>query len=250
MLCHASVALAVGCGEFRKPWNNIPQQIWPHSVIRTLMMFSFTFTLGQLTYCVALCYWPEGEKDGRAASGGALAPEPPRTTGAGPHFHGFCHFPVCGIGAGLFPPFFFSVVEIGHLFALKLDNFTSHFSDFFEIGHPIFSFSPHFFWNQTKFSASPGRREPKYCVFKLIFPPNLRSDNEWSPISKKKKTQGKKDPRPKLPPGKGQNPRDSGPTPVARGGSGAKAPPLATRPKRGLQLPWDLLKNSPLLLCR
>ena len=29
---------------------------------------------------------------------------------------------------------------------------------------------------------------------------------------------------------RGKNPWDSGPTPVARGGSGAKAPPLAARP--------------------
>jgi len=31
-------------------------------------------------------------------------------------------------------------------------------------------------------------------------------------------------------------------TPVARGGCGP--PPLAPRPKRGLQLPWDLPQNS------
>jgi len=36
---------------------------------------------------------------------------------------------------------------------------------------------------------------------------------------------------------------DGGQTPVARGGSGAKAPPLAARQKRGLQLPWDLLQT-------
>jgi len=37
----------------------------------------------------------------------------------------------------------------------------------------------------------------------------------------------------------------SGPTPVARGGCGAKAPPLAECPERGcLQLPWDLLEKS------
>jgi len=40
--------------------------------------------------------------------------------------------------------------------------------------------------------------------------------------------------------------RDCGPTPVARGGCGTKAPPLAARPKGGLQRPWDLLQNYPL----
>ena len=35
-----------------------------------------------------------------------------------------------------------------------------------------------------------------------------------------------------------------GPTPVARGSSGANVPLLAARPKRDLQLPWDLLPNS------
>jgi len=40
--------------------------------------------------------------------------------------------------------------------------------------------------------------------------------------------------------------RGSGPNPMAHGGCRVKAPPLATRPKRGLQLPWDLLQNSPL----
>ena len=33
--------------------------------------------------------------------------------------------------------------------------------------------------------------------------------------------------------------RGCGPTPVARGGCRAKAPPLAARPKRGLHLPWE-----------
>jgi len=40
--------------------------------------------------------------------------------------------------------------------------------------------------------------------------------------------------------------RDCGPTPVARGGCGTKALPLAARPKGGLQRPWDLLQNYPL----
>ena len=38
---------------------------------------------------VTLFYWPEGEEDGRAASGGALAPQPPRATGVGPQCHWF-----------------------------------------------------------------------------------------------------------------------------------------------------------------
>jgi len=47
-----------------------------------------------------------------------------------------------------------------------------------------------------------------------------------------KKTWNKEEQSPdqKLPQGKGQNLRDSGPTPVACGGCGAKAPPLAARP--------------------
>jgi len=47
---------------------------------------------------------------------------------------------------------------------------------------------------------------------------------------------------------KRQNLRTSGPTPVARGGSGAKAPPLAARPKQrwqaGRWLHQCVLKNS------
>jgi len=47
---------------------------------------------------------------------------------------------------------------------------------------------------------------------------------------KRKKKKGKKRQTQVKETGKGQNPRNSGPTPVARGGSGAKAPPLAARP--------------------
>ena len=57
---------------------------------------------------------------------------------------------------------------------------------------PFSPFFPHFFWNRTKFSATPGLREPEYPSFKLIFPPELRSDNEWSPISKKRKKRRRK----------------------------------------------------------
>ena len=44
--------------------------------------------------------------------------------------------------------------------------------------------------------------------------------------------------------------RGSGPTPVARGGCGAKDPPLAARSKQGPSCPRDLLQNSAFLLFR
>jgi len=51
----------------------------------------------------------------RAASGGALAPVPPRATGVGPLSLG-C-FSLCGVflfpSPGLFPLFFFTVSELG-----------------------------------------------------------------------------------------------------------------------------------------
>ena len=59
--------------------------------------------------CVALFYWPKGEEDGRAASGGALAPEPPRATGVGPESLRFCPFPGGNFWAGLLFSVFFSV---------------------------------------------------------------------------------------------------------------------------------------------
>jgi len=49
---------------------------------------------------------------------------------------------------------------------------------FFEIGYPIFSFFPLFFEIGQGFVASPGRRDPEYLGLKVIFPPDLRSDNE------------------------------------------------------------------------
>ena len=51
-----------------------------------------------------------------------------------------------------------------------------------------------------------------------------------SDLRKSEKGTGKKDPAEKQHPRKRQNPWKSGPTPVARSGSGAKAPPLAARP--------------------
>jgi len=72
---------------------------------------------------------------GRGASGGALAPEPPLAIGVGPEFHGFCPFPVDGIWAGPFPPFFSSVFEIGHLLVLRSDfNWSSDFNIRSQIG--------------------------------------------------------------------------------------------------------------------
>ena len=73
--------------------------------------------------------------------------------------------------------------------------------------------------------------------FKSVSPPHLRSDfwlsdlrSRRCPISKTtKKKEKKKQPQIKED-GKGHNSRNSGPTPVARGGSGAKAHPLAARP--------------------
>jgi len=67
------------------------------------------------------------------------------------------------------------------------------FPIFFEIGHPIFSIFFHFFSDRTKFSASPRQRDPEYCSFKLIFTPDLRSDNECSPISETEKNEGEKE---------------------------------------------------------
>jgi len=57
------------------------------------------------------------------------------------------------------------------------------------------------------------------------------------PISKTEKRQGGKRPAQKYPPGKGQNLWNSGPTPVALSGCGAKAHPLAARPNPSL-VPW------------
>ena len=54
-------------------------------------------------------------------SGWALHPQPPRSTGIGPEFHGFCPFPSGHFWAGLFFPLFFSVFEIRHLLVLKPD---------------------------------------------------------------------------------------------------------------------------------
>ena len=112
---------------------------------------------------------------GRAASGGALAPEPPRATGAGPESHGFC-FPFSGV-------LFVSVV----LFPLL-------FFTFFEIGLQL-------------------------CCISDLSKTNMRerSDHKNSQMTDQKYGMKIR--------------RDSGPTPVARGGSGDKAHLLAARPE-------------------
>jgi len=52
---------------------------------------------------------------------------------------------------------------------------------------------------------------------------------------KKREKLGGKTPTSETNAQKRQDPRNSGPTPVVRGGSGAKAPPLAARPKQRWQ---------------
>jgi len=43
---------------------------------------------------------------------------------------------------------------------------------------PLFPFSPLFFEIGQGFVASPERHDPEYPGLKVIFPPNLRSDND------------------------------------------------------------------------
>ena len=73
---------------------------------------------------------------------------------------------------------------------IVLTDLRSDIPDFFEIGHPRFFFFSYFCWDRTRFSASPDRCNPEYRCFTRQFPPDLRSDNEWSPISKKVKKLG------------------------------------------------------------
>jgi len=82
----------------------------------------------------------------------------------------------------------------------------------------LFSLFFRSFWDQP--SARPE-----------IWSQTLKSDFKVRrcPISKTGEKKGKKRPAQKWPPGKGQNPWNSAPTPVAREGSGADAFPLATR---------------------
>ena len=81
-------------------------------------------------------------------------------------------------------------------FALIFPHFTSHFPDFFLRSDISFSpFSPIFFDIGQGFVASPGRRNPEYPGLKVIFHPNLRSDNEdrtlLSDLKKSEKNRGK-----------------------------------------------------------
>jgi len=132
--------------------------------------------------------------------------------------------------------------------SILLTDLRSNIPDFIEIGHPIFLFFPYFYGDRTRFYASSDCCDPEYRCFTREFPPNLRSDNEWSAISKKVKNLGGKTPNSKINAQKSQNLRTSGPTPVVRGGSGAKAPPLAARPKQRCQAGFCLhqcvLRNS------
>jgi len=70
----------------------------------------------------------------------------------------------------------------------------------------------------------------------------------YCPISKKAKKIGGKTLDSKANAQESQNLRNSGPTPVARGGSGAKAPPLAARPRQrwqaGCWLHQCVLRNT------
>jgi len=103
----------------------------------------------------------------------------------------------------------------------------------FEIGHPTFSifFEIHTFFEIGKsFQRLQGVADPNISVLSS-YPP-LIWDRTIIEVRSQKKGQkkDKKNPAQQLPPGKGENLRDCGPTAVARGGSGPKAPPLAARP--------------------
>jgi len=80
------------------------------------------------------------------------------------------------------------------------------------------------------------RWEHVFLGFETGFPPQSefrqKSDlrTRRCPISETEKKKVKKGPAQIPPTRKGKNPWDSGPTPVARGGSGAGAPALAARP--------------------
>jgi len=76
---------------------------------------------GVAEMCVALFYQPEGEEDGRVASGGALAPEPPRTTDSDQSSTDYALFRVVSFEQGSLSPSFFFIFEIGHLLVLKSD---------------------------------------------------------------------------------------------------------------------------------
>jgi len=90
-----------------------------------------------------------------------------------PHFFPLClvRFPVLFCGQGIL----FLFPRRGPGSVVFCDG-TFHFSNFFEIWHPIFPFFPQHFLNSDKVSASLERREPVFLGFKPTFPPDLTSD--------------------------------------------------------------------------
>jgi len=80
--------------------------IWPPTALQSNPLKEQSWHLSIFTMflqCVVLFYWPEGEEDGRAASGGALAPELPRATGVRP------------LSQGFLPPFWAFIFEVAVL---------------------------------------------------------------------------------------------------------------------------------------
>jgi len=163
---------------------------------------------------------------------------------------------------------------------LAFEHICFHFPIFLRPDNSLFSFfrdrTSHFLlWDWTRFYASPDRLRSRISVFYApIFPwseigqwspithththPHSHTHahththkftiRQWSPNPEKVKKLGGKTPNSKTNAQKSPNLRNSGPTPVARGGSGAKAPPLAARPKQSWQaggwLHQCVLRNS------
>ena len=84
--------------------------------------------------------------------------------------------------------------QVVHRFFWSLASF---FGCFLRSDIPFFSFFPHFFLNQTKFSASPGCLESEYRSFMFLFLPDLRLDNDNEVRSQKEE---EKEPRSKMTP--------------------------------------------------
>ena len=166
---------------------------------------------------------------GRAASGGALARQPPRATGVGPQ--------PLRISSSLlwsvFPAFLRS--DISSTRNLKSDII---FFSFLKSDIPFFPFSPLFVEIRLLFPHPWSVGNPYFYFWGL----SLDSLPIWNRtslsdfitrrclISKTGKKKGENRPAQISPTAKGQNLWNSGPTPTARGSSGAKAPPLAARP--------------------
>jgi len=110
--------------------------------------------------CVALFYWPKGEEDGRAASGGALAPEPPRATGVGPESLRFCPFPGGNFERGSFSPSFFPFFWDRTSFIVR-----SQFGREYELETGIFGFAkPWSRWKLCPISKKVGEKRRKWDV--------------------------------------------------------------------------------------